>query len=240
MGSVTRYGVDTGIIYEDRDIIVIHKSAGIPVQSGRIGKADCCSLLKKYIYEKTGKSDPFLGVVHRLDEPVEGVMVFALNKKAASVLSGQIREGLFNKEYKAAVYGDIPLIPGRRTELTDYILQKREGNVSLIADADTPGAKKSGLIYEAFSDRVTSDGEKITLLNIELHTGRHHQIRVQLSHAGFPICGDRKYGKEHDGINTLCLCADRLTFLHPVTGEKMSFNTEPEFLTEIPASRRCK
>lgn len=223
------------ILYEDSQIIVCYKEAGLPVQSARIGTKDLESILKNYLSEQTGKP-PYLGVVHRLDQPVEGLLVFAKNSQAAGELGKQVKDGRMKKVYHAVVYfsenesivknAQKKEIPEEGT-LIDYLLKEGKSNSSRIVSEQTKGAKKAELDYRILDRK---EGEAIALVEIHLHTGRHHQIRVQMAGAGMPLLGDRKYGKEETDKSgfQLALCAVSLELFHPRTGKKMHFTCEPQ------------
>lgn len=224
----------TKIFYEDEDILVVRKPAGIAVQTGHIGQQDVESELKNHLAKASGSTggSPYLGVIHRLDQPVEGLLVFAKNKKAAAALSAQLTEGDFCKEYTAAVWGG----PDRKQEEGTLInFLTKTGNRALITEtAESTDAKRAVLRYTKLADAVV-EGEKISLLRIRLETGRFHQIRAQLSHAGMPILGDRAYGSseslafsENQGITRPALCAGHLIFYHPVTGAEMEYRTDSD------------
>ena len=209
------------IVYEDDVLIVCHKHSGIAVQTAATGQADMVSELKKHL-AKQGGGNPYLAVVHRLDQPVEGLLVFAKTEAAAASLSKQVQDHAFTKEYTAQVYGKMPQKQG---ELTDHLVKDARSNTSRVVSEKDKNGKRSVLSYE-----VSEETEKTQTLRILLKTGRHHQIRVQLSHAGCPILGDTKYGTEEakryaveQGIKQLCLCASRLEFTHPVTGKQLQF-----------------
>ena len=212
------------IIYEDKDIIVCHKFPGIAVQSARTGEKDMESELKSYLHIKEPDRPLYLAVVHRLDQPVEGVIVFAKNKRSAASLSAQASgkdEAGMRKEYRAEVFGCMPSEEGT---LTDYLIKDPKTNTSSVTD-DTVRGKKAVLHY-----KVKETTDKTQVLSILLETGRHHQIRVQLSHAGAPITGDLKYGSEEsirysaeNEIRTTSLKAAKLDFTHPSTGKRLGF-----------------
>lgn len=233
------------IIYEDNDIIVCYKPAGIATQTRRIGQQDMESFIRNY---RAAKNEPaYVGIVHRLDQPVEGVMVFAKNQKAAASLSRQIKEHTTEKYYRAASRGQG--VSGTAVEeeeawhtLTDYISFDKRTNTSKITSEKDRLAKKAVLQYRAISvtpDRDSSQNECIrTEFDIKLLTGRHHQIRLQLAHIGYPLIGDTKYGKpasNNSGTGSksgrtgggvreqLALCSYKLVFDHPATGERMTF-----------------
>lgn len=207
------------ILYEDDEVIVCRKPAGVAVQTKRLGQADMESLLKNYRARKG--EQPYIGVVHRLDQPVEGVMAFAKTKDAAASLSRQIAARQADKYYYAVVDG----VPERKKgTLEDYLLRDGRTNTSAVAERGTPAAKRAELSYEAVE---TKNGK--TLLNIQLSTGRHHQIRVQLSHAGMPIVGDRKYNFKENITPSgqgLCLCSYKIGFKHPKTHRNLSFEID--------------
>ncbi len=207
------------ILYEDDAILVCRKPAGVAVQTARLGEADMESLLKNYRAEKG--EEPWIGVVHRLDQPVEGVMVFAKTKEAAASLGHQMRERLAEKDYYAVTDG----IPAQKKGmLEDYLLRDGRTNLSSVVAKTTPGAKRAALSYE-----VIKEGNGRAVLRIRLQTGRHHQIRVQLAHAGMPIAGDRKYQfREHVAPSGrgLSLCACRLVFRHPADKRKLEFEID--------------
>ena len=219
--------IEDMILYEDKDIIVCHKAAGIAVQSARIGMPDMESTLKNYLASKNPGKMPYLGIVHRLDQPVEGVLVFAKNKKTAAGLTSQITSGTVTKEYFA--------VTDQRSEKTrgnleDYLKKNGKTNTSAVVTPKTDGAKKAVLDYEVLNEVVderTSTGKRI-LVRIQLGTGRHHQIRVQMAHAGMPLLGDRKYNTEDSSGLPLGLCSCHLVFRHPVTGKKMEFQVTPK------------
>lgn len=205
------------IIYEDSSILICKKAAGIATQTPRVGDADMVSLIKSYRAQKG--EDTYLGVVHRLDQPVEGVMAFAKDKASAASLSAQIQNGTFEKYYYAVVLGQVA---ADRATLEDYLLRDGKVNVSSVVAQGTPGAKFARLFYETvsvFSDR--------SLLRVKLDTGRHHQIRVQLSHAGHPLIGDKKYGQGAPGYLPLALCAYHIGFTHPKTHAFVTYDIPP-------------
>lgn len=225
------------IIYEDAYILVAHKPAGLATQSAKVGQPDMVSELKNYLAgqqsapenrknnkEKNGA--PYLGIVHRLDQPVEGLLVFAKTKEAAGKLTAQLSEGTLNKQYYALVCGK----PAKETgELVDYL--RKEGNLAKVTDSRDREAKKAVLQYKVLSHKECENGGNITLLDIHIDTGRFHQIRVQLANRGWPILGDSKYGNEVSrnlsrdlNIRNVALYAYRLEFKHPITQEGIVFS----------------
>ena len=236
------------IIYEDNDIIVCYKPAGIATQTRRIGQQDMESFIRNYRAAKN--EPPYVGIVHRLDQPVEGVMVFAKNQKAAASLSRQIKEHTTEKYYRAASRGQGVSGTDKKEDnhapawhtLTDYISFDKRTNTSKITSEKDRLAKKAVLQYRVISvtpDRDGSQNECIrTEFDIKLLTGRHHQIRLQLAHIGYPLIGDTKYrkpasnnsgmgsksGRTGGGVREqLALCSYKLVFDHPATGERMTF-----------------
>ena len=237
------------IEYEDNEIIVVYKEAGLPVQSGRTSGRDLVSLLKNHLAQKNQAAgqeqagqnkEPYLGIVHRLDQPVEGLLVFAKTPKAAADLSrqaaaksseqGRGAQQAMEKVYRAAVLlsGDsFPLaLEGRKREitLTDWILRDYSGNTAMVVEEGVRDAKKAQLYFRTLEMK---DGR--AMVEIRLLTGRHHQIRVQMAHAHMPLAGDRKYGGGAGEDGRLCLCAARLCFTHPGSGRRMEFTVTPGF-----------
>lgn len=213
---------DLKVIYEDNHILVVEKTPNIPSQGDKTGDADMLSLCKKYIKEKYKKpGNVYLGLVHRLDRPVGGVMIFAKTSKAAGRLSDQVREKVFKKKYLAVVDGKIK---EKKGVLEDYLYKDERNNMSKVVKPEKKNAKKASLDYEVlFYDEV----KDLSLVKVNLHTGRHHQIRVQLSHFGHSIFGDQKYGTRGAG-KQIALWAYELTIKHPITKEKITFKDLPE------------
>lgn len=218
------------IIYEDSDILVLYKPAGLATQSAHIGEADVVSECKNYIRA------PYLGIVHRLDQPVEGLLVFAKNPKAAAALTRQLSTNVLNKHYYAILCGQMAESEG---DLVDSL--RKNGNVAQVVtgqEGQYPDAKKAVLHYRVLQT-IHQDHQDYTLADIEIETGRFHQIRAQFSHAGCPLFGDRKYGGESgkddstgDSSGTwkptgLALCAYQISFRHPVSGKVMEFHIVP-------------
>lgn len=209
------------ILYEDDAIIVCEKPAGVAVQTKRIGEKDMESMLRTYRVQK-GET-PYIGVVHRLDQPVQGVMVFAKTKEAAADLSRQVAAKTADKFYYALVDG----VPEQKEgTLEDYLLRDGRTNTSKVVPMETQEAKRAELSYEV----LKTDGRR-SVLKIKLETGRHHQIRVQLSNAGWPIAGDRKYNCREAVTpgEELALCSYKIGFKHPKTQRKMEFKVDMPF-----------
>lgn len=198
------------ILYEDNHLLVVEKPINVLVQSDISGDEDLLSILKKYIKEKYNKpGNVYLGLVHRLDRPVGGVMVFAKTSKAAKRISSQIVSHELKKSYYAVVCGELK-VDGT---LKDKIMKDNKLNKSFIS----PLGKEAELSY-----KVMGFNSGFSLVDINLKTGRSHQIRVQFSHYGYPLYGDQKYN-ENTPIDNIALYAYGLEFVHPVTKEKMIF-----------------
>ena len=210
------------VIYEDNHIIVVEKQPNIPSQADKTGDIDMLTLVKEYIKEKYNKpGNVYIGLVHRLDRPVGGVMVFARTSKSASRLSNQVREKAFKKKYLAVVDGKID---NEKGTVEDYLYKDEKNNISKVVNKDKKNAKLAKLDYEVLKYNEVKD---LSLVEINLHTGRHHQIRVQLSNFGHSIFGDQKYGTRGKG-KQIALWAYELTIEHPITKEKMTFKDLPE------------
>ena len=212
------------ILFEDEHIMVVKKDAGIPVQAGKLRMMDLQGLIKNELYKRNRKGgEPYLGLIHRLDQPVEGVMVFAKTPFAAGSLSEQVTDGRMKKHYLALLCGKPQTDKGT---LVDYLVKDGRTNTSSVAKAGEKDAKRSELNY-----KVLKRSEETTLVEVELITGRHHQIRVQMANAGWPLYGDTKYNpafqetKEH--VQT-ALCAYQLSFVHPKSKKVMEFSIEPD------------
>lgn len=219
------FQIEKTILYEDKEIIVCRKSAGIAVQNARMSAMDMESALKNYLAKGSPGKIPYLGIVHRLDQPVEGVLVFAKTSRAANGLSRQMSAGEMGKEY-LAVTGQEP--PCKEGILEDYLLKDGRTNTSRVAEAHTPGAKKARLGWSLLDEIKSGEEPGRYLLRVILETGRHHQIRVQMAHAGMPLLGDRKYNPGDTSGFSLALCSNRLKFRHPVSGKAMEFSAAPE------------
>ncbi|MFW5908188.1 MAG: RluA family pseudouridine synthase [Desulfosalsimonas sp.] len=202
------------VFYEDNHLLVVYKPSGLLIQGDRTGDASLPDLAKQWIkirYQKPGKV--YLALVHRLDRPVAGVTVFARTSKAASRLSDQFRSKEVQKRYLAVVEG---LVDKPEEELVDYI--QRHGPTSTIKDSPAEQSRKARLYF-----RVVDRDRERSLLEIDLFTGRHHQIRAQLANIGFPIVGDLRYGASAPlPQRQLALFAQKLAFTHPVKKETIS------------------
>ena len=231
------------ILYEDNDIIVCHKAPGVASQTERSYDPDMVSLLMNH-FHKTGVKNPYVGVVHRLDKPVAGVIIYGKNEKATKNLSEQITHHKFTKKYKAVVCGDISAMSASSDNssevsinsdssytLTDYLLRDAKTNTSSVVDINVPKfksnkeVKKSSLSFtiektiELASDNPlykadSPYGNRLSLVDIELLTGRHHQIGVQFSHAGYPLWGDLRYSSFAKELGQRAICTTLVhTFL---------------------------
>ncbi len=280
------------ILYEDASIIVCRKRAGMATQTARLGEQDLESALKNYWKAS------YVAVIHRLDQPVEGILVFARTKEAAAGLSRQSAGQIMNKKYYAVAimdaqrmdffrgnsgmaysFGNGPRMEGigeapafrigasaadffmeegKEQVLVDYLQRNGRENISKVVDKNAKDGKRAELIYEVLAARevLWENGDdtdisgmeteaavrkKIALLRVQLKTGRHHQIRVQMAHGGMPLLGDGKYGsmesKDYSrrmGIKNIALCAYSLEFIHPLTGRKMNFEITPKGMAFAP------
>ena len=216
------------IKYEDDQILVFHKPAGLAVQTSRLGQKDVVSILKNY--RAARQEMPYIAPINRLDQPVEGLLLLAKTKEAAAELTTRLKAHQMDKCYRAVVCNDRnqPLLAGEEGGLTDYLLKDGKTNCSKVVKKGTPGAKEAILKY-----RVIKADENLAELYIELLTGRHHQIRVQLANASLPILGDFKYGRKDasdvSGMKiSLALCSVKISFMHPKNRKKMEFEIEPK------------
>lgn len=219
------------ILYEDQHILVCRKHAGMAVQSARIGQMDMESALRNYL------NGGFVGIVQRLDQPVEGVLVFGKSSRATAELNRQQQNGKMKKTYLAAFTGrtDSGKAQSETMEaqqgpenvrLEDFLVKNGKTNTSAVVPEGTPGAKRAVLFY-----KILKTEEFAGLAQVVLQTGRHHQIRVQMSAHGMPLWADGKYNhdiSEDERGQNIGLCAYRLEFEHPKTGKKLQFQIEPE------------
>ena len=212
------------MIYEDEQILVVKKDAGIPVQAGKLRMMDLQGLIKNELYRRNRKGgEPYLGLIHRLDQPVEGVMVFAKTPFAAGALSEQVTDGRMKKHYLALLCGKPSEDSGK---LVDYLVKDGRTNTSSVVKEQNKDAKRAELNYQ-----VLKRYEETTLVEVELITGRHHQIRVQMANAGWPLYGDTKYNPQFQEVMEhvqTALCAYKLSFVHPKTKKVMEFCIEPD------------
>lgn len=218
------------ILMEDADILVVHKHAGVAVQSAKFGQIDLEHELLNYLavsQGQRGRQMPYLAVIHRLDQPVEGILVFGKTPQAARKLNEAMQKDRMEKIYLAVTDGKPERTEGK---LVDYLKKDGRTNRSEVATKDTPGAKQAELSYRIL-ETFGGPEEEYSLVQIRLKTGRHHQIRVQMAHAGMPLCGDSKYQptvKKEREDHALALCACSLSFAHPRTGKRLQFQVVPE------------
>lgn len=213
---------DLNIIYEDNHIIVVVKPQGIPSQQDKSGDVDMLTLIKRYLIDKYNKpGNAYVGLVHRLDRPTGGVMIFAKTSKAADRLHESLMNGEIEKSYLTVVSGT-PRMPHERLE--DYLQKYESLNIVKVVPPTTKGSKKAILDYTVLDTK-----EDCSLLWVKLETGRSHQIRVQLSNIGNPLLGDVKYGPSKSRCPyNLALWSAELRIVHPTTKEKMVFRVYPD------------
>ncbi len=210
------------VLYEDNQIIVVIKPQNVPTQSDDSKDVDMLSMVKAYVKEKYNKEgEAFIGLVHRLDRPTGGVMVFARNSKSAKRLTEQFQAHTTEKIYYAVTNG---VVKYKKDTLINYLEKNEKENMVKVVPMGVSGAKKAELVYE----ELENNGKE-SLLKIQILTGRSHQIRVQMANIGFPLYGDGKYGKDKNkATKNLGLWAGKLSFIHPVTKEKMVFIAMPD------------
>ena len=202
------------VIYEDNHLLVVEKPINIPTQEDNTKDKDLLTILKKYIKEKYNKpGNVYLGLVHRLDRPVGGIMVFARTSKAASRLSEQVRNKTFKKTYNAVVIGDIE----NTGKLKDNLLKDEKRN---IVKVDKNG-KEAILNFKKLNYK-----NNMSLVEINLQTGRSHQIRVQMANHGYPLFGDQKYNKTAKVGEQIALFAKKIEFIDPTTNELLTFELD--------------
>lgn len=220
--------VELKILFEDKHIIVVEKPPKIPSQSDKTQDKDMMGIIKEHLIaaNKLAK-EPYLGLIHRLDRPVGGVMVFAKTEFANSKLCEEIRLKRFKKQYLAVVCGKPE---ANAAKLIDYLVKLRTVNMSKISTKENKNAKEAVLSYEVIKSFETEEFGLLTLLRIELETGRHHQIRVQLSNAGVPIWGDNKYNEKFVKMKNwtqIALWAAKVSFKHPKDNKILEFESKP-------------
>ena len=203
------------IIYEDNHLLVVEKPVNIPVQEDNTKDLDFLNILKNYIKKRDNKpGNVYLGLIHRLDRPVGGVMVFAKTSKCAERLSSQIQNHEFSKVYYAVVMNKILI---KKDTLADYLLKDKKNN---IVKVDNKG-KKAILDYELIEFK-----DNMSLVKINLKTGRSHQIRVQFASRGYPLYGDHKYNNKVTKNSNIALFAQSLSFYHPISKEYLTFKID--------------
>lgn len=210
------------VIYEDNHIIVVKKIQNIPSQGDKTNDIDMLTIIKNYIKNKYNKpGEVYLGLIHRLDRPVGGVMVFAKTSKSAARLSEQVRNKEFEKEYLVIVDGKLEQTDG---VLEDFLVKNEKLNTSKVVNEGTNNAKKAKLEYK---ELIYQPEINLSLVKVKLHTGRHHQIRVQFASRGHSIYADQKYGTRGRG-KQIALWAYKLSIIHPISKQKMTFQVLPE------------
>lgn len=211
---------DLTILYEDNHIIVVLKPQNIPSCEDESKDRDMLTIIKEYVKVKYNKpGNVYLGLVHRLDRPTGGVMVFAKSSKAASRLAEQMKDGDFEKRYYAVLVGKPR---EEKATLTNYMKKNSINNMVYVCSPTESGAKFAELEY-----KVIEEESGLSLSDVRLHTGRSHQIRVQMNHIGCPVYGDMRYGGEKAKKGYLALWAYYLAFSHPISKERMVFRVEP-------------
>lgn len=211
---------DLQIIFEDNHLLVVVKPADVPVQADESGDPDMVNMLKAYLVDKYDKpGEAYLGLVHRLDRPTGGVMVFAKTSKCAERLCEAIRDGVVDKKYLAILDG----VPRYKADkLTCYLKKFSDTNTVRIVPALTEGAKYAELDYKVLAEKTGR-----SLVSVKLITGRGHQIRVQMAGMGTPVTGDKRYGNGMKYNCPMCLWATELRFVHPISKKTMVFRVYP-------------
>ena len=227
------------ILYEDNHIIGVVKPAGIPVQADKSKDIDMLTIIKLYLKEKYNKpGNVYLGLVHRLDRMVCGVMVFAKTSKAASRISEYIRNKDVKKRYFAILNGNL-IKDGRDVKLVDYLIKNEKTNTSRVVTKETKGAKEAILNYKVL-ENFKYNSKEYTLVDVDLETGRHHQIRLQFANIGHPLYGDVKYGRNINKTGkNIALFSYYLSFYHPTKDEYLEFKILPSEIKEIDKIWSC-
>ena len=209
------------VIYEDNHLLVVEKPVNILSQGDDTNDKDMVNLLKKYVKEKYNKpGNVFIGLVHRLDRPVGGVMVFAKTSKAASRLSEQVRNKSFKKTYRAVIHGNMNK---NEDTLKDYLYKNKKTNMVSVVNKNHKEAKNAELDYKTLQSK-----NNLSLVEIDLKTGRPHQIRVQFSSRKHPLFGDQRYGQNLNKVGQqIALWSYKIEITHPTTKEPMEFICEP-------------
>ena len=211
---------DLIVLYEDNHVIVVLKPQNVPSCEDETKDKDLLTVIKEHIKEKENKQgNVYVGLVHRLDRPTGGVMVSAKSSKSAARLSEQMQNGDFEKKYAAVLAGELKT---KRATLTNYLKKNPINNMVYVCPPVTEGAKFAELEYDVLEEK-----SGLTLALIKLHTGRSHQIRVQMANVGAPVYGDMRYGGEKAKTGKLALWAVSLSFTHPVSKERLCFKIQP-------------
>ncbi len=224
---------DLKVIHEDQDIIVVIKPAGVSSQSDQSLDISMLDVVTSYLKLKNKKDskeqrNPYVGLVHRLDKPVGGLMVFAKNHSALKSLNKDMQDGKFDKKYYAITCGEIDL---DEKEVEDYMKKSKKSQMAVIVHKNDEGAKLAKLKYTKIDVKEADENseDKLTLIKVDLLTGRFHQIRCQLAHEKFPIWGDKKYNEVHAKKREymlIALWATSLSFTHPGSKKRMTFNAK--------------
>ena len=243
------------IIYEDKEIIVCYKPSGVATQTASLSSPDMVSMIKNYLAKQTKENSPYVGVIHRLDQPVSGLLVFAKTQKSAASLSKQIQDGNANKDYIAMCSG---ILEEKSGTLVHYIKKDSVTKLAKVSDKDefdrNPEIKNKKQILENKKTKETESSsykkailkyevekefDNVSIIKVHLQTGRFHQIRAQFSFIGHALLGDAKYGNSASRefsmkkrITKIALCAYRLILKHPVTGKEMEFILDKEHLPQ--------
>ena len=209
------------VLYEDNQVVVVIKPHNVPTQADASGDDDMLSMVKAYVKEKYNKErEAFIGLVHRLDRPTGGIMVFARNSKSAKRLSEQFATHDVEKTYYAVTRGVVKI---KTQKLVNYLRKDEKENIVKVVPMSEKGAKKAELVYNYLEDNGSE-----SLLEVKILTGRSHQIRLQLANIGYPLVGDVKYGRDKGSTQKLGLWAGKLAFNHPTTKERLVFMAMPD------------
>lgn len=236
------------VLYQDEDILVVIKPAGMPSLPDKLGFMDLQTFLQASFGQSKAAPDTSIRLIHKLDRPVGGVTIFSRSETTDRWFDSEIPDRKIQKTYEAIVCGTMP---GRQGELIDYLVKSEKTNKARVVPKERKGAKRAVLGYEVLQTGNVEGFGNISLLKLTLFTGRHHQIRVQLSSAGCPIFGDGKYNKQfssakNKGWYKLALFSSEIFFLHPRTGREMTFRADPfvreplAFSTFFPEAPKTK
>ena len=210
------------ILYEDKYLLVVEKPVGVESQKSSSGNTDMPTLLSEYIREKG--EDTYIGIVHRLDTATGGAMIYSKREDMTGKLSALVQSGDYKKIYFAVIHGEPEEACG---EMRDLLFHDKRRNKSFVCDKKRSGVKEAILNYRVLETAVAENGEKMSLVEIELVTGRTHQIRVQFASRKMPLVGDGKYGSK-DNKATCALWSHKVRFIHPVTKKTFEVESQPE------------
>jgi len=220
--------MDLNIIYEDSYILIVEKPPKIPSQKDKTNDKDMTTYIKDYLKTEYKYTKPYVGLVHRLDRPVGGIMLFAKTKQANSNLSQQIKNKTINKTYLAVACKEAIK---KEDKLINYLLKNERLNISKVVSKNTKNSKEAILEYKVLETINIDEFGILNLLRINLYTGRHHQIRVQLSNINLPLFGDTKYNsdfKNNKNWFQIALWAESISFIHPKTNKTVTFSSKPQ------------